>query len=589
MTTNMSGPASRPGRTRCLCTIGPRTLDAESLRILTAEGMNIARVNGSHGSLDDIRRYVSFLRQHLPEGVGILLDLPGNKVRTDNIEKPIQLAEGDSFVLEPHNLTYPTLHARVRSGFRISAADGAIQLEVVEVSEGRIHTRVLVGGELANRKGINVRGIHESMPFDFERDMALMNIAIEHEVEYIGLSFVRAGEHVRRIKSQLVDTPIKVVAKVETAEAVACLDQILADADLIMVDRGDLEAEIGRENVPLTTKYILAQALEAGIPAIVASQFLTSMMDKPLPFMSEVSDIANAVLDRASILMLSEETAVGAYPFECMATMREVARTVESRMTGDHRAVILAAGPSTGFGSLTTNKHKSMLDVGGNTIINHLLENLGACGIPSDQVVVVTGHNHRQIETYLRGEGYRGQFVHNPWYQSTNMLISLWLARPQGPTIVLYGDIILDRSIVADLLATPGNAVLAIDGDSELGPEDEKVIIENGRITRLGKELDGAASAGEFLGIARFDGATTRRLCEAAEDVIKTGGMMDFLTVALEHLAAEGLELTPCWTEGRPWNDNDTLSDLDRSRESVFPRILEAQRRRDALRETVAR
>jgi choline kinase len=524
---------------------------------------------------------IQVLQRHLPEGVEILLDLPGNKIRTDNISEPIELEDGQKFVLKPEILTYRALFSRVQPGCRISAADGAIQLEVTGVNGEDIETRVLVGGQLANRKGINIRGIHDTIPFDFERDISLLNIAIEANIDWVGLSFVRSSEHVRRVKAQLVDTKVGVVAKVETSEAVEKLDRVLQESDIIMIDRGDLEADIGRENVPLVSKQIIRRAQELGVPVIVASQFLCSMLDKPLPLMAEVSDIANAVLDGANILMLSEETAIGAHPFEAMATMRDVAWNAEKHVAASYEVVILAAGSSTGFGSLTSNKHKCMLDVGGTTIIQHQLQNLAACGITDDHVTVVTGHNHRQIEAYLKGEGFRGRFVYNPWYASTNMMVSLWLARPQSNLVVLYGDIIFDRAILADVLSTKGKAVLAVDQDSELGPEDEKVVVRNGRIVKGSKDLDPNDCFGEFIGLARFDAKAAHQLIQAVDARVKAGGLMDFITATFEAAAEAGLDLLPCPTQGRPWNDNDCLADLDRSRDKVFGEILAAHKVRD--------
>jgi pyruvate kinase len=569
-----------PRRTRFICTIGPRTLTTEALAGLHQAGMNVARINGSHGTLEDVRRMVSFLRTNLPAGVEILLDLPGNKIRTDNIQEPIALVEGQTFVIPPDRVTWRPLYTRLRPGDRISAADGAIQLEVAEIRGEDIVTRVLVGGSLSNRKGLNIRNIHASIPFDFERDISLINIAIDERVDYIGLSFVRASEQVRRIKSQLVGTGIRVVAKVETAEAVEQLGTILRDADLIMIDRGDLEAEIGRENIPLTQKLVIKKAREAQVPVIVASQFMTSMLDKPVPFMAEVSDVANAVLDRADILMLSEETAVGRYPVECIATMKRVAQTIEKALDHEYGAVILAAGASTGFGSLTTNKHKCMLDVGGTTIVSHQLENLRACGIRDEHVTVVTGHNHAQIEHYLRGEGFSGTFVYNPWFATTNMLVSLWLARPDRNLVILYGDIIFDPGILADVLATPGEAVLAVDTDSEMTPEDEKVVVKDGRVVAASKELDPALCAGEFIGLARFHRRAARKLFAEMESVVMAGNLMAFLTVAFERLAAAGTSLVPCPTERRAWADNDGLPDLEISREKVYPAILARKKAR---------
>lgn len=572
----------RTGKTRFICTIGPKILDQECLEKLHANGMNIARVNGSHGSLDDVRQMIEYLKQNLPGGVEILLDLPGNKIRTDNISEPIRLEAGAEFILKPQNLTYRALHQRVEPGCRISAADGLIQLEVTAVDGTDIITRVLIGGKLANRKGINIRGIHDTIPFDFERDVSLLNIAIETSIDWVGLSFVRSSEHVRRVKSQLIGTSIGVVSKVETSEAVDRLDRVLAESDIIMIDRGDLEADIGRENVPLTGKRIIRRAREMGVPVIVASQFLCSMLDRPLPLMAEVSDITNAVLDGADILMLSEETAIGEYPYESIATMRDVAWNAESFATSDYEVVILAAGSSTGFGSLTSNKQKCMLDVGGTTIIQHQLENLSACGIRDDRITVVTGHNHRQIEAYLRGEGFKGRFVFNPWFDNTNMMVSLWMSRPTTNLVVLYGDIIFDRSILADVLSTKGDAILAVDTDSVLDPEDEKVAVEDGVIVRGSKDLDPAECFGEFIGLARFDSRAAQKLFEAMDARVKSGGLMDFITATFETLAEGGLALTPCPTESRPWNDNDCLADLDVSRDRVFGEILAAHQARDA-------
>jgi pyruvate kinase len=574
----MTIPGPTTGRVRFICTIGPRLLDPARLQELAAAGMDIARVNGSHGTLEDVRSMVGFLKTHLPRGIPILLDLPGNKVRTDNLQAPVSLAAGQRFELRPENLTFRSLHARVKAGDRISASDGAIQLEVEAVRDGVIHTVVLAGGVLANRKGLNIRGIHDSMPFDFERDTALLNLAIEDGVDYVGLSFVRSSEHVRRIKSQLVGTPVRVVSKVETIEAVQALDRILAESDTIMVDRGDLEADVGRENVPLVTKRVVCRAREVGVPVIVASQFLTTMMERPLPVMAEVSDIANAVLDGASILMLSEETAVGAHPAACVATMREIARAAERQLASEYTAVILAAGPSTGFGSLTTNKHKCMLDVGGTTIIEHQLRNLRAAGIGDERIRVLTGHNHRQLEAYLRGEGFQGRFVHNPWFATTNILTSLWLARETGNLLLLYGDIIFAKELLIDLLAAPGAAALVVDEGSTLDPESEKVRIGNGRLVAASKELDPASANGEFIGLARFDRTVAPLLFAEMEAVVKEGRIGEFLTVAFERIAARGVDILPVWTQGRPWNDNDGLSDLDRSRDLVYPAILAASR-----------
>ena len=577
-------------KTRFICTIGPKTVDRDSLHKLHACGMNIARVNGAHGSLEDVKSMILRLKADLPEGVEILLDLPGNKIRTDNILEPIQLVAGAAFVLKPENLTYRPLYKSLKPGDVISAADGSIRLDVKRIEGEDIHTIVQVGGKLATRKGVNVRGIHGDIPFDFERDIALLNIAIETKIDYIGLSFVRKVEHVRRMRAQLVATKIKTLAKVETAEAVEHVDQILADADLIMIDRGDLEAEIGKENVPLTQKMVLKKARALGVDVVIASQFLTSMLTKPLPFMAEVSDVANAVVDGASILMLSEETAIGDYPFDCIGTMKTIASTVENALARRHEAVILSAGPSTGFGSLTTNKHKCMLDVGGATIIEHQIENLMLAGVTSQDICVVDGHNHRQIEHYLRAEGFRGTFVYNPWFQATNLATSFWLARRFDSNLaIIYGDVIFEPSILDDLLAADGDIVLACERRTDVDFEDEKIVLQGDLVKKVSKDVPLEEAHGEFIGLIKATKAGAALLWKEIDQLVREGDLMAFITLAIERLADRGTPIRTVFTNGRAWADNDTLADLERSREKVYPRIREARSARAAAKEIVNR
>jgi choline kinase len=300
-------------------------------------------------------------------------------------------------------------------------------------------------------------------------------------------------------------------------------------------------------------------------------------MTKPLPFMAEISDIANAVLDGASILMLSEETAVGDYPFDCIGTMKSIASAIEGSIAGEHEAVILAAGPSKGFGALTANKHKCMLDVGGTTIIAHQIENLKLAGIPSRSICVVTGHHHRQIEHYLRSEGYGGSFAFNPWYQTTNIATGLWLTKKsESNLVILASDVIFDPTILKDLLAAEGDVVLAVERRAAFDAEDEKVVLAEDRVVRASKDLPLAEAHGEFIGLAKLSRSGARRLWEEIDGLVRAGNMAAYLTEAFERLAAKGVPIRAVFTDGRAWSDNDNLKDLQASRESVYPRIRDA-------------
>lgn len=570
-----------PRTTRFVCTLGPLTEDDPLPAALVDAGMTIARINGAHGTLEELEALIERARQLLDGRCPILLDLPGAKVRTEGLGEGVDLESGQRFRLARANLTIPDALELFEADHRVSAADGTIEMRVIGRDADGVDLEVLSGGLLKNRKGLVVRGLGARLPLDLARDQALLDIARRQEVAYVGLSFVRRGEHVRRMRALLVDSPIRIVAKVETAEALDDLDAILDEADLVMIDRGDLEAEIGREQVPLATRRVLARAREVGTPTIVASQFLLSMMTSPIPSMAEVSDIAHAVLDGADHLMLSEETAIGAHPTESVALMQSVALAAERERQARPTAIILAAGTSPGLGSLTRTRHESLLDVGGITIIQHQLENLAACGIPSDRVTVVTGHGASALEAYLRGEGFTGRFVLNPWFSTSHIMASLWLARASGPTVVLYGDILFDPQILAALLECPAPLALAVDERSECTPEDEKVRVVDGCITDAGKELPQTEATGEFIGLLRADRGAMAALQATMEIMVREGRMDAFLTEALLRLANDSdVALSAVPIGERAWCDNDFLPDLERSRREVWPALRAAREER---------
>jgi choline kinase len=257
--------------------------------------------------------------------------------------------------------------------------------------------------------------------------------------------------------------------------------------------------------------------------------------------------------------------------------MQSVAEAIEKRLASEHEAVILAAGPSKGFGALTANKHKCMLDVGGTTIIGHQIENLKNAGIPSRSICVVTGHHHRQIEHYLRAEGYDGTFAFNPWYETTNIATGLWLTKKsESSLVILSSDVIFDPTILEDLLAAEGDIVLAVERRTTFDAEDEKVVLKDDQVLRASKGMPVAEAHGEFIGLAKLTRTGAQRLWEEIDGLIRAGNMTAYLTEAFERLYARGLPIRAVFTQGRAWSDNDNLNDLQTSREVVYPRIRDA-------------
>lgn len=333
-------------KTKIVCTIGPATDTPEMLSKLMDAGMNVVRLNTSHGDLEEHRRKIRLVKEirgdrKLP--IAILLDLAGPKIRTGYLERDeVSLEEGSELVLTTEDVlgnekilsvNYPGLPADVKPGDRILLSDGAIELEVLE-TDGltRIKTRVLNGGRITHRRGVNVPGVDlKGISSLTDRDVEFMKLGVEEGVDYFALSFVRRAEDVERAKEMISklggDQPV--VSKIETLQALENLEEIVEKSDGIMVARGDLGVEIPLQEVPVAQKRIISTANRMAKPVITATQMLESMVDNPRPTRAEVTDIANAILDGTDAVMLSEETAVGKYPIEAVKYMDRVAREAE--------------------------------------------------------------------------------------------------------------------------------------------------------------------------------------------------------------------------------------------------------------------
>ncbi|MBR8832212.1 MAG: Pyruvate kinase [Chroococcopsis gigantea SAG 12.99] len=335
-----------PRRTKIVATIGPASQSREVLRQLILAGANTFRLNFSHGSHDDHRQSINLIRQvafELNQPIGILQDLQGPKIRLGKfVDKSINLKVGDPFILtsrevecnhEISSISYPTLAEEVPEGSRILLDDGKVEMyvEKVKPDTGDLYCKVVVGGVLSSNKGVNFPGVYLSVKALTAKDKIDLMFGLEQRVDWIALSFVRNPQDILEIKDIIAsagkNTPV--VAKIEKHEAIEEMEAILSLCNGVMVARGDLGVEIPAEDVPIQQKRLINTANQLGIPVITATQMLDSMVNNPRPTRAEVSDVANAILDGTDAVMLSNETAVGQYPVEAVATMARIAERME--------------------------------------------------------------------------------------------------------------------------------------------------------------------------------------------------------------------------------------------------------------------
>ena len=338
-------PQLQPRRAKIVCTLGPASSDPEMISGLIGAGMNVARLNMSHGSKEDHTRSFEAIREAAAArgvAVAVLADLQGPKIRVGKIPgSGFDLKAGETFILsvdpnatiEPGRVTvdYPEMAREVKTDDRILMDDGNFELRVLAVEGPEIRTVVITGGRLTSRKGVNLPGVKLSLPSLTEKDKEDLIFALELGVDTIALSFVRTAEDVLAVKALMEQQGrmVPIIAKIEKPEGVANLREILAVSAGIMVARGDLGVEMGPEEVPIIQKHAIELANRAGKLVITATQMLDSMIRNPRPTRAEASDVANAVLDGSDALMLSGETASGAYPLEAVRTMDTIIRTTE--------------------------------------------------------------------------------------------------------------------------------------------------------------------------------------------------------------------------------------------------------------------
>ncbi|MBI4546871.1 MAG: pyruvate kinase [Ignavibacteriae bacterium] len=336
-------------KTKIICTLGPVSSTPRVLLSMIRAGMDAARINFSHGTHKEHLQVLVFLRRVariVGEPVSVILDLQGPKIRIGELH-------GDEIELNPHHTgvlttknvkgngrmlstNYTHLSKDVKPGNRILLDDGKIELRVLNVKGRNVRFRVIIGGKLTAHKGMNLPGVSVSAPSLTEKDKKDMMFAFKHDIDYVALSFVRRAHDVATLRDFIIENgprgrKIPIIAKIEKAEAINNINEIIKESDAVMVARGDLGVELPPEDVPLLQKMIVRKCNELGKPVIIATQMLESMINNLIPTRAEASDVANAVLDGADAVMLSGETSIGKHPLEAVKVMESIIRKTEDQ------------------------------------------------------------------------------------------------------------------------------------------------------------------------------------------------------------------------------------------------------------------
>lgn len=338
-----------PHRTKIVATVGPASSSVEVMRQMVQAGMNVARLNFSHGDYVDHAKTIAMVRavsQELDTPITIFQDLQGPKIRVAKLPgETLMLAEGETLVLVPDDLPvdqpntiaidYPYLAEEATPGTQVLMDDGLLELSVETIVDRTVHCRVVKGGLLKPRKGVNLPSLNLRLPSVTDKDKEDLEFGISQGVDWVSLSFVRKAEDILLLRNLLADhgaADIPVIAKIEKPQAVENLEEILEVVDGIMVARGDLGVEINPAKVPMLQKHIIRRCNQRGIPVITATQMLESMIQNPRPTRAEANDVANAIMDGTDAVMLSGESAVGNYPVQAVTMMSAIAHEVEKEL-----------------------------------------------------------------------------------------------------------------------------------------------------------------------------------------------------------------------------------------------------------------
>jgi pyruvate kinase len=387
-------------KTKIVCTIGPKTESEEALILLLKAGMNVMRLNFSHGDFEEhTRRIKNLAKASEKTGIecAVIQDLGGPKIRIGKFKtETIVLKEGANFTITTDevegdenrvSVNYPNFAMEISKGNTIYLHDGQEKLEVMEVKDNDVICKVITGGEIKSMQGVNLPNANLSIPALTEKDKEDVKFGIENKVDFVALSFVRYPKDILDLREILNEakSEAKIIAKIETPQAIKNLDEIIELSDAIMVARGDLAIEMLAEQVPALQKMIIKKSNEAGKPVITATQMLESMLTSPTPTRAEVSDVANAIIDGTDAVMLSEETALGDYPTEAVAEMTRVALSVEDTIAKNE------------LSQNVPDEHDEKL---GQSVINSVAETADKVGAKVIACLTLSGKSARMISRF---------------------------------------------------------------------------------------------------------------------------------------------------------------------------------------------
>ncbi|MGL4173371.1 MAG: pyruvate kinase [Actinomycetota bacterium] len=475
-------------RAKIVCTLGPATSSPDRIRELVNAGMDVARLNLSHGSYEDHEKSYTMVRQaseELDRNVAIMVDLQGPKIRLGVFpDGPVLLEAGDIFVItteqvegtkELASTTYAGLPGDVRPGDRVLIDDGKVSVEVVDVTGPRVTTRVVEGGPVSSNKGLNLPGVAVSVPAMSDKDERDLRWALHLRADFIALSFVRSAadvDDVRRVMRE-EGVMLPVLAKIEKPQAVDNLHEIVMAFDGVMVARGDLGVELPLEQVPLVQKQAVEIARRNAKPVIVATQVLESMIDCSRPTRAEASDAANAVLDGADAIMLSGETSVGRHPIEAVRTMARIIANTEDH--GLERIQPLGTSPKTKGGAITL----AAATIGEQLGVRYL-------------VTFTQGGDSARRMARLRSP--IAHLVFTPEQTVRNHLAMTWGAQTFLVSSVQHTDemaLQVDEELLKQGVAERGDVVIIVAGSPPGIPGSTNAL----RVHRVGDAVDGSAPA----------------------------------------------------------------------------------------------